>query len=396
MAQPVTGLLVRNRQAIIDWAVTTILFLVVTILLTFIFVRPWSPAFLSTLPWMILIGLVVSGFTAYIMTPFVLDRTAKDLDPQSSAAIKPLFREISTKAGLRIIPKLVVVQDESMNAMAYCSILGPRIAITSGLLEYYCKGSMTQDEFFSILTHEVGHVKEMHMFREAFVLSWVSIFVLIGGLLWRIGKSKAVLVLTYGLGLILLLIGGFFRVLAKIVSIITFRFSRHLELRADTFSSSHYGRPSSLASGLKKIETGNEEIFKSQIEKEVRQLPGYADWQFKPLNESWIDKLFDTHPSVEARAKNLAQITAVSTPIVWPSVAPPPPPPPYSQPPSLTPPPPYSQPPPPPYSQPPAAYNQPPSGTATAVGRSYKFCTKCGTKIPGTAEFCPTCGKRQV
>ena len=26
---------------------------------------------------------------------------------------------------------------------------------------------------------------------------------------------------------------------------------------------------------------------------------------------------------------------------------------------------------------------------------STKFCTKCGTKIPGIADYCPECGNRQ-
>jgi Zn-dependent protease with chaperone function len=288
----------------IDWASTIVLFVIVSIVLTFVFVRFNLPGFLSILPWMIAIGLLFSFVTAYVLTPLALGKTTRALDPQSAARINPILHDISSRSGLRVLPKLVVVEDDSLNAMAYGSLTGPMIGVTSGLLEHFNQGSMTNDEFYAILTHEVGHIKEMHMFRETFVLSWVSIFALVGGALWSFGRSKAGATLG-ALAIVLLILGGVLQVLAKAVSIITYRFSRHLELRADAFSSRYFGRPSALISGLKKIQLVNGELVMKKLEQEFREMPEYADWQFTPPDASWIDKLFDTHPSIETRIANL-------------------------------------------------------------------------------------------
>jgi Zn-dependent protease with chaperone function len=132
-------------------------------------------------------------------------------------------------------------------------LLGSSIAITSGMLAFYNQGSLADDELENIPAHEVGHVTEKHVFRGALVLSWVSITALVGGILWGIGRSKGAR--AFGLlAVVALIIGGLLTLFSKIVSIITFKFSRYLELRADTFSSIHLGIPSALASGLRKVE----------------------------------------------------------------------------------------------------------------------------------------------
>jgi Zn-dependent protease with chaperone function len=59
-----------------------------------------------------------------------------------------------------------------------------------------------------------------------------------------------------------------------------------------------------LTTALKKIHSADQELTKKRVE-ELKQLPGYEAWQFRPVKASMIDRLFDTHPSIERRIRNL-------------------------------------------------------------------------------------------
>lgn len=93
------------------------------------------------------------------------------------------------------------------------------------------------------------------------------------------------------------------KLIAKIASILAFHLSRKDEYAADMIGAK-LTSPEKMANALQRINTLNNEL----VAKELAALP-YADrWQLQPRNPSWIDKLFDTHPSTEKRDTTLRTI----------------------------------------------------------------------------------------
>ena len=299
-----------NKQTAKDWLLTASLFLIVSTLPTYFLVWGDLNALVSLLPIMLAAGLIFSGITVYVVTPWSLGKTTRRLDRQTSSTILPLLHDVAQKSRMKKTPALFFINDKSLNAMAYSSLTGPRVALTSGLVTFYNEGKLSTDELSAILAHELGHISEMHVFREAFVLSWASILESVGSILCRIGSSK-VGVLLGAWAVLSVLAGTVMTILTKLVSVITFMFSRHLELRADSFASHSLGAPAPMVSALRKIHSANEELAAKELE-ELKRLPGYEAWQYKPVKASMIDRLFETHPSIERRIRNL-ESTADST-----------------------------------------------------------------------------------
>lgn len=330
-------------------------------------------AFFAVLPILVVVGVLFGVLNTYIMTPFSLRSHAKPLTDAPGNLIA-LVQDISKTSGLPKAPALYVIETPELNAMAYYSINGPRVAFTSGILNAYDQGTLSDKEMGSIIGHELGHVKERHSLKESFVLSTISIFNFFGTILMALGAGAlAVGMATSGskkggsagaalLGLALLVMGLILKAVVKIISAFSFLYSRSLELRADTFSKEVVGDPDALISALHKMESVNAQLTQ---EKTVA-LPNYDGWNTKPVRASWVDRVFDTHPKLDRRIENLNRpFTAkISAAIPLPSST--------------------------------GTHLPLPGSPLSSVSSMAgdRYCRHCGSKVRRSATYCPSCGTK--
>jgi heat shock protein HtpX len=311
----------RKKRDLKSWIYTIGIFVAITFILMIPLYVGAPLAALAMLPVFILIGLMVAFFSAYVLTSWTL-RGIKPFDNAPPEVLKS-FAELSTMAGLQKEPKLMIAETDEINAMAYVSLSGNRVCVTRGLMNAYQSGKIEEDELNAILGHEIGHIKNRDCLKWSFVLSWVSIFDMVGtvciflgtaisgiGIALGVGASRGeggIIGLVMALfGWVLLILGFIQKLIAKIASILAFHLSRKHEHAADMVGA-ELTSPGKMASALQRINALNKEL----VAKELAKLP-YADrWQLQPCNPSWIDKLFDTHPPMEKRETELRTISTL-------------------------------------------------------------------------------------
>ena len=291
------------KREVKNWLYAIGIFLLITVIL--------APGAIFALWAMILFGLIVAAFTAYILTPIVM----RFLRPLKDEKFLSMIEGLSKEAGMKKAPKLMVVETPEINAIAYNSIFGKRIGITRGLVEAYHNKKLDAKEVEAILAHELGHHKSLDTLKNSFVFSFVSLVEAIGYLIMVMGVGLARVgeeVIEPATGLLSMIIGGLIalsaficRMFAKLVSALAYHFSRVQEYRADAFGAELRGRET-MADALRKIEELNNEVISNKLAaKKVAALPYASRWQVKPAKLSWIDRLFSTHPPTEKRIKAL-------------------------------------------------------------------------------------------
>jgi Zn-dependent protease with chaperone function len=306
----VRGLATNDRLK--DWVYTLCIFLIVTVILTLPFYFMMSAEALLLIPIMIFLGSLVALFTTYILTPFGLRHFREYGDDMQ---IRRYLDDLSNQAEIKT-PKLLVTETPEINAMVFSSLFGGRLCLTRGLIDAYHHGAFSDDELKAILGHEIGHLKHGDCFKWAFVLSWMSIFDLIGTLMLILGGGciaagavTTVLSDRENPGPLIMLMGVFMviagvaqRLICKVASIPALHLSRTHEFSADLMGA-RLTSADTCISALEKVE-----FYNLQMDPEkLAQLPFSDRWQEAPRNISWIDGLFKTHPSLERRISNLEQ-----------------------------------------------------------------------------------------
>jgi len=299
----------RRKKELKNWLYALGIFFAITLIFT-----PHLPILLFTVPAaaasafvsFIFVGFMAALFSAFILTPIVM----RKLKPLKDPALTETFEKLVKKAGMGTPPTLTVTETPEINAVAYNSILGKRVGITRGLIEAHNKKEIDDRELEAILAHELGHHRNLDCLKCSFVFSIVSLYEAIGYLVIMIGRAMAEIAEASGggvfelglvfLGGILMIIGFIGRIIAKIASTLAFHFSRKQEYGADAFSAELMSSQT-MANALTKIDDLNNKL----IAKQVAELPYTNRWQVEPVNPSWIDKLFHTHPPTEKRVNAL-------------------------------------------------------------------------------------------
>jgi len=309
----------RKKEYLMSWLYTFGIFVLITVVLFFPLIFSAEPLKLITLLLgLLLFGFIIALFSAYVLTPWSLGKEMQTFDNAPPEILKSL-EELSKKAQIKKVPKLMITETSEINACTYESIFGSRIGVTTGLIDAYQSGRMNKNELEAILGHEIGHIKNKDSLRQGLVLSLISVFqvlgnwcIIIGSVLGVIGVATATISREEGrstgivitiIGVSLLIDGFLMKIIAKIASILSFYHSRKQEYVADQ-SAAELTSPEITASALQKIKNLNDEL----VTNVMKSLP-YADkWQLQPRNVSWIDKLFDTHPPMEERIQRVRKI----------------------------------------------------------------------------------------
>jgi len=204
-------------------------------------------------------------------------------------------------------PRVAVAETPMLNAFA--TGRNPNnavVCVTTGLLDRYRSGLITEQELEGILAHELSHVAH----RDVMVMTIASFLGILAGLVARMA-------FWFGLGgnerddrdggvpvqLIILLVSV---VVYAVSFVLTMALSRYRELAADRAGALLTGNPSALASALQKV-TGDMARIPTQ---DLRQAEPFNAFYFAPaFNAETAKSVLSSHPSLQKRLENLARIS---------------------------------------------------------------------------------------
>ena len=216
---------------------------------------------------------------------------------------------LSIAAGLKVVPRIYMIKEESMNAFA--TGISPEksyICVTSGL-----RNKMNRQELEGVLAHEMSHIKnyDIKVMLLAAVLVGVVILlsdIMLRSFLWGGGRSRSSNNNSGGQAqFILIIVALVLAILAPIIAqLIKLAISRKREYLADASAVQLTRNPSGLSSALTKIkndsdvtvDTANKATAHLFIENPLRHTK----------KKMMFAKLFSTHPPIDDRIKRLNEM----------------------------------------------------------------------------------------
>lgn len=200
-------------------------------------------------------------------------------------------------------PRVAIADSDVPNAFATGrSSSRSVIVVTTGLLR-----RLDQDELEGVLAHELSHVAH----RDVTVMTIASFTAILAGFMMRsamwgsMGRGR-----DQNAALVFLAV-TVVSVVVYFVSFVLIRaLSRYRELGADRGAALLTGKPSALARALEKV-SGD---MASIPTRDLRQMEPVSAFAFAPALSSGkgmnLGQLLSTHPSLEKRLEQLAQISA--------------------------------------------------------------------------------------
>ena len=280
-----------------------ILFVYTILVLSLVFVASFLIGSVQDFPAMAGFVLVFVGvwtlvsyfFGDKIIASFV---DAKPLEKKDNPELYNLLENLCITTGMSM-PKLYVIQDQSLNAFA--TGRNPKksmIVVTTGLLE-----KLNKAETEAVLAHELAHIANYDIRLQLIVTTVAGAIAILGESLMRSrGKKAGPVILT---GLIITIIG------IPLLRITLLALSRNREYFADSTGSFFTRRPEQLANALEKIRQDSRVESADQINSAAHLF--IANPKKEPRNdtkkhlqqESFLTRLFSTHPPIFERIKRL-------------------------------------------------------------------------------------------
>jgi heat shock protein HtpX len=227
---------------------------------------------------------------------------SKPLERKENKRVYNLLENLCIAKGITM-PKLYIIQDESLNAFA--SGINQRsyaISLSSGIIN-----KLTDDELEGVLAHELTHIRNRDVRLLIISIIFVGIFSFIAEMAFRSlrfsGNRKSSKD-SKGSGAIILIAIVITAVAYFISILLRFGISRRREYLADAGAAELTKKPYALAAALKKI--SGDPLIEAVESRDVAQL--FID-NPKPSahqSASW-DNLFATHPPIEKRIALLEQ-----------------------------------------------------------------------------------------
>jgi len=293
--------------------VLLILFPIVIIALVMVFwlvYSAWQPeaeidpvsGFLRTIP-LVAAGVIIWFFIAWSSHTTMINKAtgSRPLERKENKRVYNLVENLSIAAGMKRMPRINVIEDDSLNAFA--SGINNKtytISLSRGIID-----KLDDDELESVIAHELTHIRNKDVRLLIISVIFVGIFAfatqaLLRGSLYggagrrRDGKNGAAIILIIVLAAIGWLMTTLFR----------FALSRKREYLADAGAAELTHKPHALASALRKV-SGDPRI-EAVTRKDVAQMfienPG-----IKKKGASF-STLFATHPPIQNRIQVLEQM----------------------------------------------------------------------------------------
>jgi heat shock protein HtpX len=223
---------------------------------------------------------------------------AHEVSPQQAPELHGMIDRLCALADM---PKPRVAISDTDMPNAFATGRSPEksvVCVTTGILR-----RLDNDELEGVLSHELSHVahRDVMVMTVAGFLGVVAGLVMRWGLYFGGGRRDS----NSGPAFIVIWLGS---IAVYLISFLLTRvLSRYRELSADRSGAYLTGRPSSLASALTKISGDMARI----PTRDIREAQALNAFFFAPaINGQSIGALFSTHPSLDRRLEQLAQISA--------------------------------------------------------------------------------------
>jgi heat shock protein HtpX len=273
--------------------------------LIFVILIGWLISYLLDDYIILVIAVAYSFFTSFLSywysDKIVLSMAgARFIEKKDNPELYRLVENLCIASGLPL-PKIYIMSETQPNAFA--TGRNPKnsaIAVTQGLLE-----RLDRPEIEGVIAHELSHIKDRDTLLQTAVVVLTGVIVLLTNLFFRFsfyGRSRNRNEKD-GLGLIFLAISIILIVLAPVLAtLIKLAISRKREFLADANGALLTRYPEGLARALEKISQDSHPL--NTAVNSTAHL--YIESPFKgEQGQSWLNKLFMTHPSVTERVKAL-------------------------------------------------------------------------------------------
>ena len=232
---------------------------------------------------------------------------ARPADKPEDLQINNLLEALALGAGMPK-PRLYVIDDEAPNAFA--TGRNPEhaaIAVTRGLVD-----KMSRDELEGVMAHELAHVKNRDTLVMTLAVTLVGVIVLLADwfmrALWFGGGSRDE---RGGLAAPLAIIGVVLMLVAPLIAqLLQFAISRQREFLADAEAVMITRFPDGLINALNKlredqtvVRTASKATAHLWIEAPIAR---HAD-EGASKQGAWLNRMFNTHPPLEARITALRE-----------------------------------------------------------------------------------------
>jgi heat shock protein HtpX len=219
---------------------------------------------------------------------------AEQVTPEEAPELYALVDGLAQRAALPM-PKLYLISNPQPNAFATGrDPAHAAVAVTTGLLEH-----LSRDELAGVIAHELSHVKNRDTLIMTITATLAGAISMLANFAFFFGGRDRNSPLG-PIGSIAML------VLAPLAAmLVQMAVSRTREYAADRLGAAISGKPSSLASALRRIASAARQIPNDTAEAN----PATAHlFIVNPLSGSGFDNLFSTHPNPENRIAALEQM----------------------------------------------------------------------------------------
>ena len=220
---------------------------------------------------------------------------AREVSPQEAPELHAMIERLCIQADLPK-PKIAVAYTEMPNAFAIGkSQKSATVCATTGIMKL-----LSPAELEGVMAHELAHVKNrdvMIMTIASFFASIAAMIVQFGFLFGGGGHSDD----DDGPGFLVILLAS---VVVYVLSfLLMMALSRYREFSADRGAALTTGRPSALASALRKISSGMDRIPQQDL-RVANEMSAF----FIASPKKILGGLFSTHPPMEKRIEQLERL----------------------------------------------------------------------------------------
>ncbi|PIR96506.1 MAG: zinc metalloprotease HtpX [Candidatus Doudnabacteria bacterium CG10_big_fil_rev_8_21_14_0_10_42_18] len=232
---------------------------------------------------------------------------AKEIDRQTAPELYRLVENLCIAAGLPT-PKIYIIDDTAPNAFA--TGRDPEHAVvcfTTGILQ-----KLEKVELEGVVAHELSHIGNYDIRVMTLVVVLVGTVTLLADWMLRAtfwgGRRRS----NNGggnLGTLLAIAGLILAILSPVIAtLIKLAVSRKREFLADSSGALLTRYPEGLAKALEKISSDTEPLEAANKATAHMYIVSPLKANEKTGKQSWLTKMFNTHPPVEERIKKLREM----------------------------------------------------------------------------------------